>query len=221
MKTMLIGGKIQYRIKVNDTWYITKQPLSDFKAEGIWGRATRVWETYMEDDPAQTHAIKDIWLNVDERTEGDIWRELKDTILSETFMRHFMTVVRDGPDANPVTTLKFMQNRLVDEHVISNYLQVPTINTDCHANVHNKPGSQRISSVGTPTFTLDSSLAGGRNTAIQFPDPTLTHQFQSRCHYRVAFKEVCIPLHKITDMYHVFKTLLDTVKGLFQYIVYQ
>jgi hypothetical protein len=48
MERKFINGSIQYRINVGNTWYITTKPLSDFKAEGIRGRATRVWEAYME-----------------------------------------------------------------------------------------------------------------------------------------------------------------------------
>jgi hypothetical protein len=154
------------------------------------------------------------------------WRDLKSVIQLETFTRHFLTVVRDGAvldsGGNPVTTKKFMRNRLLDDSVVSGYLQVHRITAGSLANVRTLTGSQRTSPVGAPDFILDSCLAGVNDNATsthRFLDHELLHQFHPRIHYRIVFKEVCTPMHEVKNMLQAFDMLHDIVKGLFYHLL--
>ncbi|KAF4586685.1 hypothetical protein EYR40_010700 [Pleurotus pulmonarius] len=81
-----------YSIRVGDKTYITCGVLSDFRAESICGRCTRVWKVYEEGDETTFYALKDAWVDRRNQTEGEIWKRLKKDLNNEVFSKHFLTL---------------------------------------------------------------------------------------------------------------------------------
>ncbi|KAK7019859.1 hypothetical protein R3P38DRAFT_1225605 [Favolaschia claudopus] len=94
----------QVKLTVGNSVYVTKKMLSDCRRDGIWRRATRVWEAYREDDPERAPvAIKDVWVAADAVQEGDQLMELHQKLQGLTQLslphppgQYFLTVVEHG-----------------------------------------------------------------------------------------------------------------------------
>src|ERR1700677_3996654 len=82
VQRILENNRIQYQYEIigeNDEvkTYITTGVLSDFRAESVEGRATRVWMAYDRDDSDKTEVIlKDLWMFTNTTPESIIVRNL-------------------------------------------------------------------------------------------------------------------------------------------------
>ncbi|KAJ8502417.1 hypothetical protein ONZ45_g11789 [Pleurotus djamor] len=115
----------KYRIRVGNIWYITLGVLSDFRAESIRGRCTRVWRVYEEGKSQEKqYALKDVWANRRNDTEAHIWRKLKDRMLAnnisdDVINNYFMPLIRTMPDDQHIRTCNFLsrEDLSVDESI--------------------------------------------------------------------------------------------------------
>ena len=81
---VLVDDQPQYDIQVVDKVYRTTDVLSNFGADAIIGRGTRVFKVYDKEDPNKTpRVLKDAWVEVDRSREGQILENLFAKIKSE------------------------------------------------------------------------------------------------------------------------------------------
>ncbi|KAJ7135371.1 hypothetical protein C8R43DRAFT_1020766 [Mycena crocata] len=98
------ANTIQYRLIVDGETYVTKNMLSDNRADVTRGRVTRVWEAFREDDTDRIPVIlKDVWALAEAIPEGeqllDLRRQLQAIPVDDTPRPptdYFLTVVAHG-----------------------------------------------------------------------------------------------------------------------------
>ncbi|KAF4564534.1 hypothetical protein EYR36_002471 [Pleurotus pulmonarius] len=204
-----------YSIRVGDKTYITCGVLSDFRAESICGRCTRVWKVYEEGDETTFYALKDAWVDRRNQTEGEIWKRLKKDLNNEVFSKHFLTLVTCTPDAQAVMTCDFWGRgshsaeenvRYFEDHVVRHVgLQQP---------------APTLSPASSKHVYSDSSRSG----IIGMPDDYPAYQLQCQCrgdhpvyiprrHDRTVWKEICTPYENITDLSTMIVSLQHAIIG--------
>lgn len=62
---------------------------------------------YEEGDKTVFYALKDVWVDRRDQTEGEIWKQLKKYLNKEVFSKHFLALVNCMPDVKAVTTCDF------------------------------------------------------------------------------------------------------------------
>ncbi|KAJ7585670.1 hypothetical protein C8J56DRAFT_948624 [Mycena floridula] len=211
---------IQYDVKVGDSWYRTFDVvLSDFKADSISGRATRVWKARKlgEDKKpiGDECALKDFWLEVTGDSEVEVYEKLKQQIKLEgdeednnLFNRHFMAITDGGKvlgtDGQPVVA-----QELAPSDIIKFLSVLPdTCGTEVSRHVHR--ASQTPSSVGgPPTAQTESMTALNRDIRNYVPaSPSGRH------HHRTLFQAVGRPYHELTDIDLMVKVLIDIIAAI-------
>ncbi|KAJ7031675.1 hypothetical protein C8F04DRAFT_1185832, partial [Mycena alexandri] len=161
-------GSPQIRLKVAETFYVTKKLLSDNHSDSICGRTTRVWEAYREDDPNQISvAVKDLWTTADAIQEGVQLMELRDKLHA----------LPDSEVTNP-------------EVYFLTVLDHGFVRTSDGADDH------------TLTVMARGSL------------PPLFTPKCPRKHYRIVFKEVGTPIHRLQSLSEVMRALADATQAL-------
>lgn len=203
------NGEVQYRIKVDDKLYQTIKPLSDFKADVIQGRATRVWEVkeFVDNElVGEPRALKDFWLDAEAKTEKELWDELaeeagKNEEDKAIFEKHFMKFVhgarvRDSRESD-VFTVEVASTDIVTVRNVAMPLTERTQSRSLHG------GSSHPESVGS-TPALSSHYIK--------PLP-VQKRIHRRSHQRSVFDRVCTVYHDLTDLLMMATVLRDTVKG--------
>ncbi|TRM68967.1 hypothetical protein BD626DRAFT_420854 [Schizophyllum amplum] len=73
---------VRYRIWIEENSYITTDILANYAAQDPFGRCTRVFQAYKEDDPRKSahFAIKDGWLERDRELEYDTYKDIMEEI---------------------------------------------------------------------------------------------------------------------------------------------
>jgi hypothetical protein len=80
---VVFNNQPQYKIQVKDKVYCTTDVLSDYGADAIIGRGTRVFKVYDEQDVNKApRVLKDTWVEEDRSREGQILRNLFEKIQS-------------------------------------------------------------------------------------------------------------------------------------------
>jgi hypothetical protein len=83
VKRIKEDGRAQYEFMVGNTTYRTLSVLSDYGADPLLGRGTRVFRVYDTTDPSRTpRTLKDVWVEADRHREGDILVDLLGKIAS-------------------------------------------------------------------------------------------------------------------------------------------
>ena len=219
MTRILVEEKIQYLIYVGDKCYQTVRPLSDFKADMIQGRATRVWEV-LEVKNGKTgkdsHVLKDFWLDLDATSETDLWEGLreeaeKDEADKAIFEQHFVkflhgACVRDGTGQD-ISTKRFMRNHDLESNRSHNVLSLEPEKRSSTRHAHisaTHPTSVGNEAVTLPSYRLDSEL----------PElPPGVKRYNPRSHQRSVFDLVHSAYHDLEDLSTMTRTLRDIVKG--------
>ncbi|KAL4068805.1 hypothetical protein V8B97DRAFT_1872938 [Scleroderma yunnanense] len=214
IQRVLVEGKTQYDISLQSpdgsiSVYRTTRIISDFGAEALRGRGTRVFEAYLKIHPegnatenSKRVVIKDSWRECDRKREDEIRAEIfsdlekaKGTEAAEADMKYFLTVLQ----ASDVT----VDGKKDDTDQLLHYLPLPT---DCGwYSISPSPGLSRTrhtSSVGCPP---------SYNSRRHAPIPRKIHH---RTHSRIVFEEVCTPLFELRNLEDVFETLGDGLEGL-------
>ncbi|KAI0922904.1 hypothetical protein AcV5_009769 [Taiwanofungus camphoratus] len=211
-------GKIQYHSdgtpryditvrtpEAEEVVYRTIGVLSDVGANAPLGRGTRVWEARKvvgNKEYGDSVALKDSWIDSDRDREGDLSASLRDSAASEEDREdidaRFLTVLHHGDvyiDGNADDTRTLMTRSMEIPSECSRY------------NVH-VPPEDILSGSNTGT--------GHYRTPQEFnqemiESPPMHHP---KAHYRIVFKEVCKPLHKITSLALILKVLSHTIDAL-------
>ncbi|PSS17120.1 hypothetical protein PHLCEN_2v3244 [Hermanssonia centrifuga] len=184
--------------------YRTIKMLSDYRTDSLVGRGTRVWEAVRleKGQPVGPHcALKDVWVEVDRRREGDILRDILDTDTpTKDLKKFFFTVNRDGDvlvqDGRPDDTFSvMMRGQLLPDDVLAFDLTPPA---------------------PAPILSESSKMATGSPAAweevkVVRMEPSLPC---AKRHYRIVFKEVCKPIWEETSLHTIFQKLGQAVYAL-------
>ncbi|KAL4074509.1 hypothetical protein V8B97DRAFT_1868896 [Scleroderma yunnanense] len=214
IQRVLVDGRIQYDISLQSpaesiSVYRTTRIISDFGAEALRGRGTRVFEAYLKVHPERNTpenntrvVIKDSWRECDRKREDEIRTEIfsdlekaKGTEAAEADMKYFLTVLQ----ASDVT----VDGKKDRTDQLLHYLPLPV---DC--------GWHTISPSLSLSRTRHTSSVGcppSYNSPRHAPKPL---KISHRTHSRIVFKEVCTPLFELRNLDDVFETLGDGLQGL-------
>ena len=207
VKRIKQDGRAQYEFTVGIKTYRTVAVLSDFGADPLLGRGTRVFQVYDTDDSSQTpRALKDVWVEADCCREGHILTELFQKIRStshdEDFQaarRHFLTVlchgdvIIDGREDHTSHLLGGEQLPAEDDD-----MEIPV--TLFHRIVAS--GCFQIASTGVVQVNPCGRMPAKR-----------TERVPSRAHYRIVFEEVGLAVHDLPSLRNVCQALHDAVEG--------
>lgn len=207
MKRIKEDGKIQHEILVAGTTYRTLSVLSDFGADPLLGRGTRVFEVYNTTDSTRTpRTLKDVWVEADRQREGTILDNLLQKIGSnsqgpdfEDARRHFLTV-ECHEDVVIHGTTDHTKHFWGGEDFPAEYdeMQLPTT---LFRQVRASQGSH-----------ITSTGAVWVNPFTRRPAEKKAH-VPNRAHYRVMFKEVGVAAHFLKSLPDACQALHDAVEG--------
>jgi hypothetical protein len=201
MQVVNIGGAPQYRITVfsgeEARVYETTRTLSNFAADALLSRGTRVWEAKNDEDLLV--ALKDVWLVDDYPREGEILATILNRLADQTLEEAkgvFLGVVQHGDvviDGLPDHTLaNIIRNQDLPNGGNSLPFYVAPIPKEF-------PKEQAVGNPRTPLPSL-------------FFKP-MPREPQHRAHYRIVFKEVGTALQNVTPKQRC-QALVGAVKGM-------
>ncbi|KAJ7031674.1 hypothetical protein C8F04DRAFT_1397182 [Mycena alexandri] len=218
-------GRVQYKICLKGETYFTIRPLTDYRADAIRGRATRVWLVHPEGEPDVFYVLKDVWVPEDSVTEGDQLRLLHEVLASVESSstpdtRHpseyFLTVVDDGfvstLDETEDNTLSIMGGKTipVDAPLVPRTTEQKVVKPNAASGSHKMASSKhgRTETLRYENSGLAPSPPPGAVT------PGKRKQYEHRTHYRIIFKEVGISIYDLESIPQVMKALADAIEGL-------
>jgi hypothetical protein len=210
---VLVDDQIQYEFKLVDettgkekTYVTTGRPLSDFRAEAVEGRATRVWVAYEKGgDKDKLVVLKDLWMFSDTKPETHIVRDIcKD--LSQNERKIFLTTLADNwvyIDGQIDQTDALIMRGFPKP---AGYLSLLSINRKQQTTPRSTmAGSGRIESYGhTPRGAIPVREESKRKVRLSL---------SSRRHRRTVFLELCQPLHYVEDLCKVNFILHHATRG--------
>jgi hypothetical protein len=201
-------GKMQYDFLVGDATYRTLSVLSDFGADALLGRGTRVFQVYNIADTSEKtpRILKDVWVEADRQREGDILADLLDKICSteqgqglEDARRHFLTVECHGDvtiDERDDHTKYFWGGQ--DFPAEYDEMQLPaTLTRQVRASQ-----DSRLHSTGGVWVNPLTRMPAKRELRV----PT-------RAHYRIVFEEVGVAALSLKSLREAYQALYDAVEG--------
>ncbi len=188
----------------------TVKILSDFRADALLGRGTRVWEVVrvMNGKTYGKHlALKDVWIEADRPREGDILSTLRMSDqpgeLQNVFNKFFLTVACHGdvfvldrggrlqPDDTRAVMMR--GHDLPEDAQVFNLLLPP-------------PPNKR----SDPSKTVTGYHRGLGITRVVPKTPIRVHP---KRHYRIVFNEVCKAVHDETSLEVIFNVLGQACYG--------
>ncbi|KAF9240841.1 hypothetical protein BU15DRAFT_73701 [Melanogaster broomeanus] len=184
IERVLYKKAIQYRITINGTVYQTVDIISDFGAEAMRGRGTRVFKAYSLADGEERRvvAVKDAWRYAGQRREDEILRDILADIKATggdhaeiAARQHFLTVLN--------------QDDVKIEGVMDDTQQLLR-------------GKELPDPMSWYKVSLD---------AFQDPDSQKIHHKQ---HFRLVFDEIGQPVFALQSLCDVIRTLDGAMKGL-------
>ncbi|KAF9241208.1 hypothetical protein BU15DRAFT_45238 [Melanogaster broomeanus] len=211
IERMLVKGidgvkdNIQYKITIKGKVYHTTTTISDFGAEAMRGRGTRVFKAYDRSDPHKKPVvIKDAWRDSDRKREDEILKEIlhdireKVGVEEEKDARKYFLTVLNGED------VKIHERKDDTEQLLRcNALPDATTSYDLFPD---KVSSQPLhtSSVGSlPLFPFRRTI----------PAP-VSEKIHHKQHFRLVFAEAGEPIFESKNLTEVTHTLGDAVKVL-------
>ena len=201
------AGKMQHEFRVGDATYRTLSVLSNFGADALLGRGTRVFQVYNTADPTRTpRTLKDVWVETDRKREGAILADLFTKIRSDTqgqsfedARRHFLTVECHGDvtiDNRDDHTKYFWGGQ--DFPAEYEEMQLPTTLT----RRARASKASYLSSTGGVWVNPLTRLPAKRKLRVS-----------NRAHYRIVFEEVGVAAHSLNSLPDACKALYDAVEG--------
>ncbi|KAI6110910.1 hypothetical protein EDD16DRAFT_1897766 [Pisolithus croceorrhizus] len=213
IRRVSVGGKIQYNITVHtdegkDLVYQTTRVISDYSADTLSGRGTRVFEarliflngTSVKD--AKPVVLKDSWRDCDRDREDIILNQIFADLLKhkgpeqeEEARKHFLTVLAAG-------------NVMVDGKIDS---------TDCllrGSDLSTDRTPHRLPAEEVPKGKPIRSGEGSTPIFRFAPYSTKHSKVHHRTHFRLVFKEVCRSIYELRSLDTVFATLEDVREAL-------
>jgi Fungal protein kinase len=209
--------KVQYRIEVDGKSFVTTDTLSDYRADAICGRATRVFKAFEVDRPDVTVALKDVYVDATYKTEGDLLHEVFQR------MREKKMIVGDGVDefADDDPRQYFLTvrahgyvktNGIEFDNTLTVMMRNHSLPSDC-PHYCPRPSNQSQSS---PRVThSDRVVSVGHTPCLEYSGIGLpiVKRFSPRMHYRIVFNEVGRTIHDLELLSDIFQSLHGATQG--------
>ncbi|KAF9230900.1 hypothetical protein BU15DRAFT_83049 [Melanogaster broomeanus] len=220
IERVLVDGKIQYEIGFYDAEgspavYQTVKILSDFGADALRGRGTRVFKAFRKPKPQDTEVarvyvvIKDAWRDSTRMREDEILKNILHDI--ETNL---------GPSAREDAKQYFLTVLHAEDVMIDNKID-DTLRLLHHENI---PADSRWHDVGAgkekePNRSTHTPSTGAlpsiplhltRRTLPAVKSEVVHHKI----HFRAVFAELGEPIHTLKKLDEVLETLEHALKGL-------
>jgi len=210
----LADGQPQYEIQVMDKVYRTTDVLSNFGADAIIGRGTRVFKVYDIKDVNKTpRVLKDVWVEEDRSREGEILNNLFAKIQLEggedklrDAQRYFLTSVTYG-DVKIHGQLDHTRNLIMrggDPFLEGNSMLL-TIGNLTRRKPSHRSEHTRASNIGNVPVFEDPRRRTARPRSAPIP---------VRVHHRMVCEEVGVAIHNLTNLRDVYQSLCDALKGM-------
>lgn len=211
MTPIVIENRVQYKVEVGQTTYITRQCLANARASAVTGRATRVWEAYPANDATKSVALKDLWMDMDSPSEGEILGDVfklmeaykSEHNVTEDYRQFFLTTLDHGIvqiDGKADDTSRAMRGKSLPK--TSNYYH-----TSAEQAFKSTPSNDKDSKGGVP-----SRSEGAPDCVFLRPRADLRAPKDYR-HYRIVFEEVGKPLHELHTLKLAYGALCGAAKG--------
>ncbi|KDQ20883.1 hypothetical protein BOTBODRAFT_50929 [Botryobasidium botryosum FD-172 SS1] len=207
-----VNGAEQLDIEVHSEGetrtFRTLRLLSNSATDRVRSRATRVWVVHEKDDPSKQLVLKDVWVEDDRRREGDIYKEVLDSVQEEDKERaraHFLdpmchgdvrVVLRSGERVVDNTRDTVRQGYIIPRAAFSASLFRISANTPLVSKVSN---------------TDDGSVP---ELSAGILDDIDGRTFHARTHYRIVFDGVGVSAKDLMDMTKILKALEGAANGL-------
>lgn len=196
------GTKIQYRFKIDNRFFTTTRPLATYGADAMVGRGTRVYEAL--DENKNIVAIKDSWREEDREPEGaileNIFKDIRDKL---------------GEKEAAEAAKYFVRVQAYEDVVVSGERD-KTFNPREEGDVCLEWITIKINPILSETRHLPSQ--GHIPESDRLPTELARVSAPSadipcRVHTRTVFKDVGIPLMKVTCLYDAFTCLAGARQG--------
>ncbi|KAF9807203.1 hypothetical protein IEO21_08318 [Rhodonia placenta] len=194
--------------------YRTIRWLSDDGANGLRGRGTRVWEVCILSDDGEEgvdhFALKDQWIDADRLREGMIIYKLRNTKTDDA--------TRDIIDQSLLTVER--HGDVYVEGMRDHTRHLMTRRGEPHHHYRFKLQQAPEDGVeDTTTAKLSKQTPAGvghyqTSAELRTASTQKIYTYHPKVHYRIVFKEVCIPIHEITSLKDVFYVLIDAALAL-------
>jgi hypothetical protein len=210
-------GKVQYRIEVDGKFFITIGTLSDYRADAICGRATRVFKVFEVGRPDVTHALKDVYVDATYKTEGDLLHEVFQRMREKKMIvedevdefadndprRYFLTVKTHG---------YVKTNGIEFDNTLAVMMRNHSLPSDCP---HYCPRPSNRSQLFPRVSYSDRTVSVGHTPCLEYSDVELPNikTFSPKMHYRIVFNEVGRTIHDLELLSDVFQALRDGTQG--------
>ncbi|KAJ7584773.1 hypothetical protein C8J56DRAFT_1088526, partial [Mycena floridula] len=206
--------KIQYNIALGNKFYRTVDVLSDFKADNICGRATRVWSVLELRDGKTVGdecVLKDFWLEQGSKSEKQIFDDLEglftETADRKIFDDYFVKIL-DGCRVKNSNGEDDITKGLLRTDMQPNLMSVllTTSESDPTTTRHVHTSSEHPESAGVVPMVASGMLS---LQSVQGPI-----QFAQRDHHRTLFEPAGSPYLCLTNITTMVTVLRDIVRAL-------
>ncbi|KAG6863005.1 hypothetical protein C0991_008869 [Blastosporella zonata] len=197
------GVRYFYTFALKEEKYVAEgPPVSQTAAFAIISQATRVWKVRrwdgrMDRPGREQFILKDVWLNSDSLTEGEIQKAIFQNFRGEALRKarsHFLTVVQEWKvEWGPADHTFALPNRWKD---------ISLTEAEQVLAAAQAPGSSRMESLRDKES--DAAVPSKKKDALSH-DP--------RMHVRTLFREICISLYEVTSYATYVKGLAHAVQG--------
>lgn len=209
------GGdkKLLHDFKFHDRTLRTNKILSDFKADPIIGRATRVWSAHdiNRTDPIE-YVIRDTWTPAGSKSETEIRNQLRQSIENN------LDLQKQEYD------LKIFENHFLPH---CKHLSGPVdVSLSPHPFCQSPPPLSEIRDISllpkgkaeSDKFSLQGSQHATSNPeALTTPPPVFSRptstEIITRIHYRDVYEKRCASYEELCCAETMMKTLYDCTKG--------
>ncbi|KAF9810535.1 hypothetical protein IEO21_06858 [Rhodonia placenta] len=195
-----------------ESWYRTNKLISDFGADGLRGRGTRVWKakklvvdesTGEKKEEGPDVVIKVSYIDDDRQREGSILAQIYDFLVAikkESFYeRCFLSVITHGD--------VYVHGRLDQtRQLMTRGLPIP----EHHATFVVQVQENESASAKTSRGTGPSRTGTGDYRSSEPGRPFL---YKPRTHYRIVFKEVCQRISDLRSLQSITEVLIQALIG--------
>ena len=146
--------------------------------------------------------LKDTWIDSDRNREGKVLASIKAAVDGEDkilFERNFLTRICDGNVYTDLGTLDDTAHLMRELNIAPNHASLFEVQRMPNSKSDEPPsGAQGIWAMTTNVKALK-----------------LHPKYAPKTHYRIVFKEKCIPIYQIKSLPDVMTVLIETVRGAF------
>ena len=188
--------------------YRTVKPLSLASADALHGRATRVWECQQLNGagvpiPDSRVALKDYWIDRDRQREGKIYARIRKAVKcpeSKIILDESLLQVKEYGDV--YVGGRMDTTRKPNKHAVACSLVLqPTEEAMLIKQEEIYVERTTVSTPRTGPVCRMIQVAGAKP------------RYHQKVHHRVVFLDVGIPLHEVTSLSVVFKSLHGIIGG--------